>query len=436
MNQSDHARLARRRFLQLLAASGAGVLGGCRTTTVPSTEVGAPTATTASSVSEATASTTPSPAAPVTTINGSAARSARTLVVVQMNGGNDGLNTVVPDDGRYRDARPTLAIPEGDLVRLGGLDGFGLHPALGPLSRLWDDGRLGIIEAIGFPNPDRSHFVAMDSWWTADAAAGPGGWLGRALDGIEGDLDPLYALALGAGAPVLRGSVHRPVEIVRSADFRFADDLDLEGFAALGGDEPADALWAAAAASYGVTVEAVERFAALVGAGDADDDLVPAREGGASLTDGLATAASLIAAGGPSRLIVVSSGGFDTHAGQLTAHQELLADLAGGVDGFFAQLEGAGVADDVMLVAVSEFGRRVGENASGGTDHGKAGVAFAVGAGVAGGLHGRLDLADLDDGDVRSSVDPRSLFTACLDWIGRDATQVLGRRYDEVTLLR
>ena len=419
MSPIDRAvSLDRRRFLQLLAAAGGvTVLGACS-----GNDGGASSPASTSPAS----SVAPDPLAP-----------AHTLVLVQMNGGNDGLNTVVPDDGRYRDARPTLAIPEADVLRLEGLSGFALHPSLAPLQRLWADDRLAIVESIGFPQPDRSHFVAMDSWWTADDPSVTTGWLGRAFDTVSGEFDPLYAVAFGAGAPVLRGGSRQAIEILRSGDFRFADAVEADRLRLLSSPRSDDPLTAAAQASFERAVDAVREFDQLTAErNDESEDPAPAREGGASLADGLRTAAQLIVKGGASRLLVVSAGGFDTHAGQLETQAELLGDLASGIDGFFASLEEAGRASGVLLVTTSEFGRRVAENASGGTDHGKGGVSFVVGAGAAPGLHGMLDLKNLQDGDVRSSIDPRTLFTACLDWIGADAEAILGRRYDEVELLR
>ena len=154
--------------------------------------------------------------------------------------------------------------------------------------------------------------------------------------------------------------------------------------------------------------------------GDSPDD--DDREGGATITGGLALAARLLTADPATQIVVVSAGGFDTHSGQADTQQRLLADLAGGVTQFFDT-----VKLDVLLVTTSEFGRRVQENGSGGTDHGAGNVSFVAGPGVQGGVVGEVDLTDLLDGDVRPTVDPRTMYTACLDWIGADVTAVLGQ---------
>lgn len=408
----------RRRFLQLLgAAGGVSVLAACSGSS-KNPAVGAATTATPTSVF-------------------SGAVPTKTLVIVQLNGGNDGLNTLVPADGRYRDARPTLAIPEKDVLTLKGLDGFGFHPSLAPLQRLWDDQRLGLVQSIGYPEPDRSHFVAMDSWWRADDPTLTTGWLGRAFDAISGELDPLFAVALGAQAPVLHGDHSWPIEVLRSGDFRFADLVETDMLRSLGSPLSTDPLFALAQQAFERAVDAVAEFDHVTSSSQDDNaDTGSDREGGASIAAGLHTAAQLIVTGKASKLIVVTAGGFDTHADQLDTHAALLSDLASGIDTFYAALEKAGVADDVLLVTTSEFGRRVAENASGGTDHGKGGLTFMAGKGASPGLHGTLDLKDLQDGDVRSQVDPRTLFTACLDWIGADAKSVLGVRYDEERLLR
>jgi len=265
---------------------------------------------------------------------GSGAGAARVLVIVELDGGNDGLSALVPADGRYRDARPTLAVPESDVVALAGTTEVGLHPALAPLVPLWTSGRMAAVRGIGFSDPDRSHFVSMDRWWRADQGGTAPGWLSQWLETLPADAPPLVA---GATGPTV---------------------------------------------------------------------------------------------------VVVSSGGFDTHAGQAATHQRLYADLAKGVSGFFSTADAQGFADRVLMVTTSEFGRRVVENGSAETDHGAGNVSFAFGSSVVPGVHGAIDLGDLLDGDVRPVVDPRVLYTASLDWLGADVEAALGQRYDDVALLR
>jgi uncharacterized protein (DUF1501 family) len=167
---------------------------------------------------------------------------------------------------------------------------------------------------------------------------------------------------------------------------------------------------------------------------DADDDGdLPEREGGADLTDGLRLAAQLLS-DDATRIIVVTVGGFDTHAVQADVHARLLTDLAEGVAAFWSDITAAGIADDVLLATTSEFGRRVAENGSGGTDHGAAGVSLVLGSSVSGGVHGVIDLDDLLDGDLRPVVDPLALQSLCLTWLGFDVERVLGAPIDPLPI--
>ena len=160
------------------------------------------------------------------------------------------------------------------------------------------------------------------------------------------------------------------------------------------------------------------------------------REGGLDLVNGLDLAARLVTGNVGARIVVVSVGGFDTHSNQLSVQDTLLDDLAKGIDGFMQKIAAAGVTDKTLLVTTSEFGRRVIENASGGFDHGAGGMSMMLGGGVVGGIQSAVDLGNQLDGDVRPSLDPRTMYTACLDWLGLDPVAALGKRYDEVKLLK
>jgi uncharacterized protein (DUF1501 family) len=426
----------RRRFLAL-AGTGAVVVAvaGCRSGA--GERSGVRSSTTTGATTSPSTSAAPGGA-------GGGRTDGRVLVLVQLNGGNDGLNTLVPADGRYRDARPTLAVPEADLVALQGESGYALHPSLAPLLPLWQAERLAFVEAIGFPDPDRSHFVAMDTWWRAGDPTAPTGWLGRVLDQLPADPDPLYATALGAGAPLLLGTRRQPTVILRPASFDFAKGIRPEQLTRMATPASEDPLMAAAQAATARAVAAVQAFGALDEPaptttppsgtpGTAETD-PPAREGGSSLADGLATAAQLVTGDVGARIVVVSAAGFDTHANQAATQKALLADLASGLTSFMGTIDAAGMGDRVLVATTSEFGRRVQENGSAGTDHGKAGVSLLLGP-VKPGIHGQLDLGTLDDGDVHPTVDPRVLYTAALDWLGVEPAAVIGRRYDDVALL-
>ncbi len=431
--------LNRRQFIAL--GGGAVVvagLGACDRRGVPRNVADStPTSTggTASTGGTSTSATGPTASATATTetLNSpstAAAFGGRRLVVVQLNGGNDLLNSLPPSDGRYRDLRPTIAIPEADIVTLAGLSDAGLHPSLRSLTRFWDAGQLAIMRGIGFEVPNRSHFVSMDRWWRADQLTEPG-WLGRVLDGLPADPSPLFATALGGGAPLLNGRTVQPTVISSPSSFRWVD-FDPAWLATMGGD--GEDLAGLARHAFQRTVQAVSDFAEITG-GSATTDELPTREGGATIVDGLSVAAQLLAADAGTQMVVVSASGFDTHANQLAAQAGLLEDLATGIDAFFGSIEAAGLGEDVLLVVTSEFGRRAAENGSGGCDHGAGGLSLAVGRGVRGGMFGEVDLGDLLDGDVRPTVAPQALFTRCLDWLGVDVEQVLGARDESLALL-
>ena len=361
-------------------------------------------------------------------------------MLVQLNGGNDGLNTLVPADGRYRDARPSLAVPEAELVALPGESAYALHPSLAPLLPLWQADRLSFVESIGFPDPDRSHFVAMDTWWRAGDLTAPTGWLGRVLDHLPADPDPLYATALAAGAPLLLGTRRQPTVVLRPASFDFAKGIRPELLARMADPPAEDPLVAAAEGATARAVAAVKAFGDLAdpapaGGADAGDTDPPAREGGASLADGLATAAQLVTGDVGARIVVVSASGFDTHANQAATQKALLADLAEGLTAFTAAI------DSAPGWATGCSSRRRASSAAG--SRRTAAAAPTTGrpacrccsARCVPGIQGALDLGDLQDGDVRPAVDPRVLYTAALDWLGADPVEILGRRYDDVALL-
>ncbi len=358
----------------------------------------------------------------------------RTLVVVQLNGGNDALNTLVPLDGRYRDARPTLAVPESQLVQLAGESNWALHPSLEPIAQFWDAGSLALLPGIGFADPDHSHFVSLDRWWRANDLASATGWLGRSV--VEGDVSPLYATALGSGAPLLRSELFQPAVVLQPSGFVFPVGLPDSLLGRLGDPVSADRLIARAQVALGETIDAVRAFSGLLIADEVAGEEISYREGGLDLSSGLDLAARLVTGNVGARIVVVSVGGFDTHSNQLATHAALLADLAAGVERFMSTILAAGLADRTMLVTTSEFGRRVTENASGGFDHGAGGLSMMFGPMLNGGVLSGIDLGDQLDGDVRPTIDPRTMYTACLDWLGMDPEVALGQRYDEVSLLR
>ncbi|WBC16433.1 DUF1501 domain-containing protein [Micromonospora sp. WMMA1998] len=360
---------------------------------------------------------------------------ARTLVLVTLYGGNDGLNTVVPyADPAYRDARPDLAYAAEDVLRLD--DGFGLNPALPGLHRAYGTGRLAVVRGVGYPKPDRSHFRSMDIWQTAQPdRPGTTGWLGRWLDRAGGDprlavsfepaLPPLLAGERGAGASV-------PVTVREGAP-----PLGAETSAALAAaapdDSPARARAAACFADLRAVDEMVGRVRATPAGEEAGDDgeTAPATAtGGARVTldAQLDLVARCVEAGVATRVFSVSLGGFDTHADEKQLQQVLLGQLDGALSRFADRMARTEAGRKVVVAVYSEFGRRVRANASDGTDHGTASNVLLLGAPVDGGLHGEPpSLTDLDDGDLKHTTDFRDVYATLLERVlDTDPGAILG----------
>lgn len=431
--------ISRRRFLALtggLLATGCAPGNGpslSRTDTTSS--AGGSTSTTPATTPTSTTLPTSSVVTTVTTpadlVSGD-----RVIVMVELAGGNDAINTLVPTAGAYRDARPTIAIAEDQLLAADGLAGYSLHPSLGALVPYFDAGAMSIVAGVGFPDPDRSHFVSTDRWLRADRMDETLGWLGRWIDQLPDDVSTLGATSLGGNGRMLLGA-ERAGTVIDAADaFALPAGLSHSVVRSIASPADDDELTAAAKRSIEASVGAIEEFDAIADAVRArvDEGSGYVRLGGAFST-GLAVAAELILGDVGTRVVTVSGNGFDTHGEQVDLQADLLSDLATGLDEFWKTLEAAGASDRVLLVTHSEFGRRVDENGSGGTDHGAAGLSFVMGSTVTGGLHGAIDLGNLLDGDLRPVVDPRTMYTAVLDWVGGDVERILGQRYDEFPML-
>ncbi len=375
---------------------------------------------------------------------------SRVLVVIDLGGGNDGLNTLVPADGRYRDARPTLAVPENKLLALDGTTAYSLNPALAPLQKWWNRHRLVAVDGLAIPDQTRSHFMASDVWWTAEPDDPRGtGWLGRWLDSQpDAASNPLRGISLGLDTLALTG--HTAMATVVS------DPTSFSLMAPPGAD--ADALTRAFLATSRPTASDPVMAASQQAVPDAlhaVDSLTPALSGSKAVTfpssDATATggdtgqqltvtgllevAAGIIELDLGTQVIMVSVTGFDTHADQTARQAPLLTDLAEGLDGFLGVMDEKGRSDDVLVLTTSEFGRRVAENGSG-TDHGEASVQFVAGGAVKGGqVVGSADLAHLDDGDLPIQIDTRSVYAAALDWLGGPTDDILGHHYDRLGLI-
>ena len=344
------------------------------------------------------------------------------LVLVTMYGGNDWLNTVIPvDDPAYHDARPGMSYTHDEVLALDKVSG--LNPGLKNLSSLWSNEKLAIMRGVGYPNPDRSHFRSMDIWQTGSPSAPlTTGWLGRWLDQVK-DTEPLLGLNIGPVLPVLAVGAQRTFAAL-SVKESAAEPLG-PAMAAMSASDTSDTtaqrIVASSYAAVGkVRDDVVTHMASVSLPDEITDD--------GSLKSQLLTVAACIRLGAPTRCYTVSMGGFDTHAGEKATQQQLLTTFDTAITEFRKAMNGSSRAGDVVLVAYSEFGRRVMANASEGTDHGTAGDVLVVSDRVKAGFHGdQPSLTDLDDGDLKASQDFRSLYAELLTSVlGADPTPVIG----------
>ena len=368
--------------------------------------------------------------------------SRRILVVLQLAGGNDGLNTVVPyGDALYYQARPTLAVPREQVLPIDGNVGFSPH--LKQLKARYDAGQVAVVQGVGYPNPDRSHFRAMDIWQTAvPEQIADTGWLGRYLQSCACGTDThLEGLVMGG---VVQKSFWTELTLVPAisnlAAFQYGSP---RANPAARGYE-VQALRTALAQSRGRPEEEFLRQSTQIALDDADI-LGQVAQGyqiavaypQSYLADSLKTIAQIIAGDAGTKVFFATLGGFDTHAGQAAQQQRLLTDLDSSIDAFMQDMERLGRQEDVMIMTFSEFGRRVAENGSNGTDHGTAEPLFIVGGGVRGGLHGAYpSLSDLERGDLKHTTDFRSVYGSVLQgWMGAPADQILGGDYPSLPLV-
>jgi uncharacterized protein (DUF1501 family) len=367
-------------------------------------------------------------------------RDGRVLVVVQLDGGNDGINTVVPfaDEG-YAKHRKALRLPADRLLKIDAETG--LHPALRGAADLLESGRLAIVQGVGYPNPSRSHFKSMAIWHSADLglARGEGadpdsravfGWLGQVLDGRLRPADGApHAAFVGAGAlpTALRGRRAVASALTRPEDAILALPAAAAGPA--GGEDLAAFVRRSTLDAYAMS----DRMADILRAADAGTGY-PAT----GLAGRLRTVARLLKGGFGTRVYYVTQPGYDTHYAQLPFHADLLAELGGALKAFLDDLAAAGLADRVAVLCFSEFGRRAAENGSQGTDHGTAGPVLLAGPGVRPGLVGAAPrLTDLDDGDLKMGLDFRRVYATVLaDWLGLPARDALGGAFERLPLFR
>lgn len=369
------------------------------------------------------------------------------LVVVQLTGGNDGLNTVIPfKDPEYAKARPTIGIKAADVKKIN--DSLGLHPSMSGFASLAEDGALAIVQGVGYPNPSQSHFRSMDIWQAASTAETlTEGWLGKAMK-----QKPIPGFHLSAGgnetAPLaLAGAPARVPSLTTLADFQLktaaADGADLKSQKKLieaMADRPTPA-------SPTNLLDFVSRTATTTYASSRRlqelaknyEPKVPYPT--TPLANRLKLAAQMIDGGIGARLFYVGIDGFDTHAGQggaTGAHANLLGDVSGAITALYKDLAARGHGERLCIMTFSEFGRRARENGSFGTDHGSAAPLFLVGGRVKAGPHGEHpSLTKLEEGNLVHSIDFRRVYATLLkDWLGVETEPVLGRGYKPLPLFR
>jgi uncharacterized protein (DUF1501 family) len=370
----------------------------------------------------------------------------RNLVVVYLGGGNDSLNTLVSyRDSAYYSRRPSIAVPAGQVLQVGSDAAgqpLGLHPRLGGLLNIFNEGRLALVQRTGYANSSRSHFEATDIWGTANPMSSTGsGWLGRYLDVLPRPLDALAAWNTTAETPraLVSGTSGVPA-IPNASTYTFASPN--RGAAAI--QERTAAQTMASNPAVGRphlafvnstargAIETLDRVALAT----SYTPTIPYPDGG--FADALQTVAGAIVRGIGSRVFWLQTGGYDTHAGQGGGgggdYANLMGTLGDGLWAFYGDIRNHGLGGDTTVIVFSEFGRRISENGSAGTDHGAAGLMMVLGGSVRGGIHGTAaalspghPTLENNSGDVRYETDFRSVYSRLLDqWLGVNSVPILG----------
>jgi uncharacterized protein (DUF1501 family) len=361
----------------------------------------------------------------------------KVVVILQLSGGNDGLNTVIPiRNDLYYKARPRLGIAKDKALPV--TDEVGLHPALTAFKELYDDGSLAILNNVGYPNPDRSHFRSMDIWHTASQSTEylTNGWVGRYLDAqCRGCDKPTQAieiddvLSLALKGENLKGiAVKDPRRLYGTANEKFFRDV-LKNHKDEAGEQPVDYLYKTMAETLS-SADYIFQQSKL----HPTNAAYPASELGRSLK----TIASLIYSEINTKVYYVSLGSFDTHVNQDGQQQRLFTEMNDAVKAFVKDLKDQRRFDDVLLFTFSEFGRRVEQNASGGTDHGTANNMFLLSGGLKqkGVLNALPDLGDLVEGDLKYNVDFKNVYATVLNkWLKADDKTILNRQYNYLNFI-
>ena len=368
-------------------------------------------------------------------------KSDRSLVVIQLSGGNDYLNTVVPyGNGLYYDFRPSVNIPQGEVLPLNGE--VGLNPSMAPMKRLYDEGKVAVINGIGYPKPNRSHFRSMDVWHTAEPEKiGSSGWLGETIRALDPNGDNvLTGVNFGRGLPRALSAKGVPVASVGNLETYglFSDiedeaarNMALSAFSQMyGGTEGKDAVaqFLSQTGSDALKGADILRTAPAKYSSDVEYSDHP-------LSQSLRNIAQVMSAGLGTRIYYAQHGSFDTHSGEMEAHATLWGDTSAAIGDFMDDLREHDLEDDTAVLVFSEFGRRIADNGSG-TDHGSGGVAFVVGGSVKGGQFGEFpSLREKDhlEGDMHFTNDFRSTYSTILDrWLGVEPEEIVNGRFEQL----
>ena len=391
------------------------------------------------------------------------------LVVLQMAGGNDGINTVVPySNDFYHKARPRIGLTADKIIKIN--DDLGFHGAMGGFKNLYDSGNLAVVQGVGYPNPNRSHFRSTEIWQTASASdkIEKYGWLGRYFDNACAGADPTVGVTIGSQLPEAFFA-RNPMGIclnnpqnyrfmsngsATEASYKKLNELEMSAPAPDGGpsmtpEENSGGSIGSLAAGMpmqgGKAIDFIERTALdaqmssdkvrAIAAKVQNQAVYP----GSQLGNSLKLVAKLIGGGLPTRVYYVSQGGYDTHTNQINTQTRLLQDLGDSTKAFVDDMKAQGNMQRVLVMTFSEFGRRVTENANGGTDHGAAAPMFIVGDKVKAGLLGRypsLAPQDLFQGDIKYNVDFRNVYASVLEnWLKTKSAPILGKQFEPLALV-
>jgi uncharacterized protein (DUF1501 family) len=384
------------------------------------------------------------------------------LVVLQMAGGNDGINTVVPyGTDYYYKARPRIGIKAEQVLKLN--DMVGLHPSLTGFKDLYDNGHLSIVQGVGYPNPNRSHFRSTEIWQTASDSETfeKYGWIGRYFDNACSGSDPTVGVCVGNQMPQSFSSQGgKGIAVNNPQSYRFINsengndaqmmeqsyrELNGQNLEANSGGTISAISGSAAGKKQGSVMDFLERTALDAQVSSDEVRAISARVQnqsvypGSQLGNSLKLVAKLIGGGLSTRIFYVSQGGYDTHTNQIGTHQRLLQDLGDSVKAFMEDLKAQGNMQRVLVMTFSEFGRRVSDNANSGTDHGAAAPMFVVGDKLKAGLLGQypsLASDDLFQGDIKFTVDFRTVYASVLEnWLKTRSEPILGRRFEPLQLV-